>query len=76
MTLLSTAKEANFDGSAIIVDLWSIHDGRVIVVCRHDGRVHNVNHKNIAGRFFVLVTKHACGGQTDGRKELRLPRPR
>ena len=32
--------------------------------------------KNIAGRFFGLVTKHACDGQTDGRTELRLPRPR
>jgi len=37
-------------------------------------------YKNIAGRFFGLVTKHACDGrtdgQTDGRTELRLPRPR
>jgi len=32
--------------------------------------------KTIAGRFFGLVTKHACDGQTDGRTELRLPRPR
>jgi len=23
-------------------------------------------HKNIAGRFFGLVTKHACDGRTDG----------
>jgi len=28
-------------------------------------------YKNIAGRFFGLVTKHACDGQTDGRTELR-----
>jgi len=28
-------------------------------------------YKNIAGRFFGLVTKHAC----DGRTELRLQRP-
>jgi len=28
--------------------------------------------KNIAGRFFGLVTKHAC----DRRTELRLPTPR
>jgi len=28
--------------------------------------------KNIAGRFFGLVTKHACDGWT----ELQLPRPR
>ena len=32
--------------------------------------------KNIAGRFFELVTKHACDGQTDGQTELRLARPR
>jgi len=36
--------------------------------------------KNIAGRFFGLVRKHACGRRTDGRTdrrtELRLPRPR
>jgi len=35
--------------------------------------------KNIAGRFFKLVTRHTCDGQTDGRTdrrtELRLPRP-
>jgi len=30
-------------------------------------------YKNIAGRFFGLVTKHACDGQTDGQTELRLP---
>jgi len=33
-------------------------------------------YKNIAGRFFGLVTKHACDRQTDKRTELRLPRPR
>jgi len=37
-------------------------------------------YKNIAGRFFGLVTKHACDrrtfGRTDGQTELRLPRPR
>jgi len=32
--------------------------------------------KDIAGRFFGLVTKHACDRRTDGRTELRLPRPR
>jgi len=32
-------------------------------------------YKNIAGRFFGLVTKHACAdGQTDGWTD-RLPRP-
>jgi len=25
-------------------------------------------YKNIAGRFFGLVAKHACDGQTDGQK--------
>jgi len=38
-----------------------------------------MRYKNIAGRLFGLVTKHACDrrtdGQTDGRSELRLPRP-
>jgi len=38
-----------------------------------------VRYKNIAGRFFGLVTKHACDGRTDrwtdGRRELQLPRP-
>jgi len=33
-------------------------------------------YKNIAGQFFGLVTKHACDTPTDGRTELRLPRPR
>jgi len=33
-------------------------------------------YKNIASRFFGLVTKHACDGRTDRRTELRLPRPR
>jgi len=37
-------------------------------------------YKNIVGRFFGLVTKHACNRRTDGRTdrrtELRLPRPR
>jgi len=27
-------------------------------------------YKNIAGRFFGLVIKHACERQTDGWKEL------
>ena len=31
-------------------------------------------HKNVASRFFGLVTKHACGRRTDRRTELRLPR--
>jgi len=35
-----------------------------------------MSYKNVAGRFFGLVTKHACDGRTDGRTELRLPRPR
>ena len=26
-------------------------------------------YKNIAGRFFGLVTKHACDGRTDGRTD-------
>jgi len=30
----------------------------------------------LAGRFFGLVTKHACDGQTVRQTELRLPRPR
>jgi len=37
-------------------------------------------YKNIAGRFFELVTEHACerrtDRQTDRQTELRLPRPR
>jgi len=37
-------------------------------------------YKNIAGRFFGLVTNHACDRQTDGRTdrrtELRLLKPR
>jgi len=37
-------------------------------------------YKNIAVRFFGLVTKHACDRQTDrqidGRTELRIPKPR
>jgi len=37
-------------------------------------------YKNVADRFFGLVTKHACDRQTDrrtdGRTELQLPRPR
>jgi len=31
-------------------------------------------YKNIAGRFFGLVTKYACDRPTDRRTELRLPR--
>jgi len=32
-------------------------------------------YKNVAGRFFGLVTKHACDRRTDvSRTELRLPR--
>jgi len=26
-------------------------------------------YKNVAGRFFGLVTKHACDGRTDGRTD-------
>jgi len=37
-------------------------------------------YKNIAGKFFGLVTKDACDRRTyrrtDGQTELRLPRPR
>jgi len=41
-------------------------------------------YKNIAGRFFGLVTKHTCNRRTDrqtdrqidGQTELRFPRPR
>jgi len=32
-------------------------------------------YKNIADRFFGLVTKHVCD-RLDRRTELRLPRPR
>ena len=31
-------------------------------------------YKNIAGRFFELVTKHACNRQTDGRTDGRTDR--
>jgi len=31
--------------------------------------------KNITGRFFGLVTKHACDKWTDRQTELQLPRP-
>ena len=31
-------------------------------------------YKNIAGRFFGLVTKHACDRQTDGRTERQTDR--
>ena len=31
-------------------------------------------YKNIAGRFFGLVTKHACDGQTDGQTDRRTDR--
>jgi len=33
-------------------------------------------YKNFAGRFFGLVTKHACDRWTDGQTQLRFPRPR
>jgi len=33
-------------------------------------------YKNIAGRFFGLVTKHACDRQTDRRTDrITTPRP-
>jgi len=32
-------------------------------------------YKNIAGRFFGLVAKHACDGQTDGRMD-RITTPK
>jgi len=28
-----------------------------------------MRYKNIAGRFFGLVTKHVCDGRTDGRTD-------
>jgi len=31
-------------------------------------------YKNIAGRFFGLVTKHACDRRTDGRTDIRTDR--
>jgi len=31
-------------------------------------------YKNIAGRFFGLVTKHACDKQTDGQTDGRTDR--
>ena len=34
-----------------------------------------MHYKNIAGRFFGLVTKHACDGQTDGRRD-RITTPK
>jgi len=33
-------------------------------------------YKNIAARFFGLVTKQVCDRRMDRRTELRLPRPR
>jgi len=35
-----------------------------------------MRYKNIAARFFGLLTKHACDRRTDERTKLRLPRPR
>ena len=50
-------------------DLWQQKTKMIALSC---------DVKNIAGWFFGLglVTKHACDGRTDGRTELRLPRPR
>jgi len=51
-------------------DLWRQKTIRIALSC---------GIKNIAGRFFDLVTKHAYDrhvGQTDGQTELRLPRSR
>jgi len=31
-------------------------------------------YKNIAGRFFGVVTKHACNRQTDGQTDGRTDR--
>jgi len=31
-------------------------------------------YKNIAGRFFGLVTKHACNRRTDGRTDRQTDR--
>jgi len=33
-----------------------------------------MSYKNIAGRFFGLVTKHACDRQTDGQTDGRTDR--
>jgi len=35
-----------------------------------------MRYKNVAGRFFGLVTKNACDRRIDRRTKLRLPRPR
>ena len=35
-----------------------------------------IRYKNIAGRFFGLVTKHACDKQTDRITTPKSPRPR
>ena len=32
-------------------------------------------YENIAGRFFGLVTKHACDRRTDGQTDRRTDRP-
>jgi len=34
-----------------------------------------MRYKNIAGRFFGLVTKHACDGRTDGQTD-RITTPK
>jgi len=33
-----------------------------------------MRYKNIAGRFFGLVTKHACDRETDGQMDRRTDR--
>jgi len=33
-------------------------------------------YKNIAGRFFGLVTKHVCDGRTDRITTPNFPKPR
>ena len=35
-----------------------------------------MRYKNIAGRFFGLVTKHACNRRTDGRQADRITTPK
>ena len=47
-------------------DLWQQKTRMTALSC---------DNKNIAGRFFGLVTKHACDGRTDGRTD-RITTPK